>query len=127
MQIESIDHIVLPTQDLEKCLHFYRDLLNMTVTNANGRYALTFVQQKINIHQKKAEFLPTAKTPTYGSLDLCFITEQPIESILDEIQDASIPTETDPPIVDRIGAKGPMRSVYVRDPDGNLVEIAQYI
>ena len=71
MELKQFDHIVLTTQDLERCLHFYRDVLGMRVREQDGRYALLFGSQKINIHRRKAEFLPAAAHPVYGSLDLC--------------------------------------------------------
>lgn len=124
MKINHLDHLVITTQDLEKCLHFYVDILDMELDDRNGRYAVKFGQQKFNIHCKKAEFLPAAQNVTYGSQDLCLIAEGNIEDIKREIEAKGWPIELG--IVKRTGACGPIDSVYLRDPDGNLVEISVY-
>jgi len=124
MKIDRFDHIVVTTQDLEKCLHFYVDILDMELDNRNDRYAVRFGRNKINIHRKKAEFLPAAQNVTYGSQDICLIAEGKIEDIKAEIEAKGYPVELG--IVKRTGAMGPIDSVYLRDPDGNLVEISVY-
>ena len=124
MKVARFDHIVITTQDLEKCLHFYVDVLDMELDNHNDRYAVKFGQQKINIHRKKAEFLPAAQNITYGSQDICLIAEGNIEEIKAEIEAKGYPIELG--IVGRTGAMGPIDSIYLRDPDGNLVEISVY-
>lgn len=124
MKVARFDHIVITTQDLEKCLHFYVDVLNMELDNRNDRYAVKFGEQKINIHRKKAEFLPAAQNVTYGSQDICLIAEGNIEEIKAEIEAKGYPIELG--IVGRTGAMGPIDSIYLRDPDGNLVEISVY-
>lgn len=125
MKLKNFDHIVLTTSHLEECLHFYRDFLGMTVSCENGRYALLFGRCKINIHRRPGEFKPAAAYPVSGSIDLCIITEAPMEKVLSELLTKGAPVITD--IVDRHGARGPMKSIYLRDPDGNLIEIARYI
>lgn len=125
MKLKNFDHIVLTTSHLEECLHFYRDFLGMTVSCENGRYALLFGRCKINIHRRPGEFKPAAAYPVSGSIDLCIITETPMEKVLSELLTKGAPVITD--IVDRHGARGPMKSIYLRDPDGNLIEIARYI
>ena len=124
MKIDRFDHIVVTTQDLEKCLHFYVDILDMELDNRNDRYAVRFGRNKINIHRKKAAFLPAAQNVTYGSQDICLIAEGKIEDIKAEIEAKGYPVELG--IVKRTGAMGPIDSVYLRDPDGNLVEISVY-
>lgn len=124
MKIRSLDHLVLTTQDLNACIAFYVKLLNMELLEKNGRYALKFGTQKINIHTRKGEFQPAAGNVQYGSLDLCLIVDEPIEAIYKELQEKGADIEQG--IVDRTGAMGPIRSIYLRDPDQNLVEIASY-
>ena len=124
MKVERFDHIVVTTDNLEKCLHFYVEILEMELDHNNDRYAVKFGNQKINIHRKKAEFLPAAKNVTYGSQDICLIAGGDIEDIKAEIEEKGYPIELG--IVDRTGACGPIRSIYLRDPDGNLVEISVY-
>lgn len=124
MKIERMDHLVITTEDLEKCLHFYVEILDMELDDNNNRYAVKFGKQKINIHRKKAEFLPAAQNVTYGSQDICLIADGEIEAIKKEIEDKGYPVELG--IVKRTGACGPIDSVYLRDPDGNLVEISVY-
>lgn len=125
MKLVHFDHIVLTTGHLEECLHFYRDFLDMEVTCENGRYALLFGSCKINIHQRPGEFKPAAAYPVSGSIDLCLITETAMEDVLSELRAKGAPVITG--IVDRHGARGPMKSLYLRDPDGNLIEIARYV
>lgn len=124
MRINHLDHLVITTQDLEKCLHFYVDILGMELDDKNGRYAVKFGNQKFNIHRQKAEFLPAARNVTYGSQDLCLIAEGNIEDIKAEIEAKGYPIELG--IVQRTGACGPIDSIYLRDADENLVEISVY-
>lgn len=124
MQIATLDHFVITTKNLEECLQFYTDTLGMEKKITNGRYSLWFGSQKINIHTRLAEFLPAAAQPTPGSLDLCFEIEGDIETALAELKKKNAPLVTG--IVERNGAKGKMRSIYLRDPDGNLIELASY-
>lgn len=124
MRFKNIDHIVITTQDVDACLHFYVDILGMELDQRNGRHAVRFGSQKFNIHTRKAEFLPAAEHPTYGSLDLCLILDGSVDMAKAEIERKGYPIELGP--VRRHGARGAMRSIYLRDPDGNLVELAEY-
>lgn len=124
MHILGLDHLVITTENLENCLAFYVDILNMQLDIKNNRYSLYFGKQKINIHRKKAEFLPAAKNVTYGSLDLCFYVEEEIDKIYKEIKEKGWEIELGP--IERNGAQGMMKSIYLRDPDGNLIEICSY-
>mgnify|MGYP003347021290 CR=1 FL=1 len=122
--IKSIDHIVLTTRDLDKCLAFYVDVLGMKLENYGaGRIALAFGDQKFNVHPPGFEAGIKARRPTPGSLDLCFLAACPLDDVIAHLEREGIAIEVGP--VDRTGALGPLRSVYVRDPDGNLVEFAQ--
>ncbi|KAK3089157.1 hypothetical protein FSP39_001335 [Pinctada imbricata] len=93
-------------------------------TFKGGRKALNFGSQKINLHQHGNEFLPKANLPTPGSADVCFITETPINSVIEHLKKCMVDIEEGP--VDRTGATGPIKSVYIRDPDNNLIEISNY-
>jgi catechol 2,3-dioxygenase-like lactoylglutathione lyase family enzyme len=124
MKIDHLDHLVITTADLEKCLHFYVEILGMELDSSSGRYAVKFGNQKINIHRKKAEFLPAARNVTYGSQDICLIAEGDIGDIKAELEDKGSPIELG--IVPRTGACGPIDSIYLRDADENLVEISVY-
>ncbi|HEY0602676.1 MAG TPA: VOC family protein [Herpetosiphonaceae bacterium] len=123
MQIERLDHLVLTVQDIERTCEFYRRVLGMDVVSfGGGRRALQFGAQKINLHQVGHEFDPRALHPTAGSGDLCLITATPLADVIAHLQSCSVTIEEGP--VARTGALGPIRSVYLRDPDGNLIEIA---
>lgn len=125
MKIDHLDHLVITTQDLESCLHFYVDILDMELDDRNNRYAVKFGNQKFNIHRKKAEFLPAAKNVTCGSQDICLIAQGDINEIKAEIEEKGWPIELG--IVRRTGACGPIDSIYLRDADENLVEISVYV
>ncbi|MGN7821458.1 VOC family protein [Chitinophaga sp. 22536] len=126
MKISHLDHLVLTVADIEATCRFYQEILDMEIqTFANNRKALKFGQQKINLHQKGNEFEPKATHPTPGSADLCFITETPIREVKEELINKNIPLlESE---VKRTGANGPIISVYFRDPDGNLIEVSNYL
>ncbi len=126
MKIKNIDHIVLTVSDIEATIQFYSGVLGFeVVTFQNNRKALTFGNQKINLHQKGQEFDPKADKPTCGSADLCFISITDLEDVLKELKEKGI--EIIEGIVDRTGAIGKLKSVYIRDPDKNLIEISNYI
>lgn len=126
MKIKNIDHIVLTVIDIDKSLEFYTNILGFEiVTFGDNRKALTFGNQKINLHQKEKEFEPKAKHPTSGSADLCFIAETNIHEVLEELKQKNI--EIIEGIVERTGALGKIKSVYFRDPDLNLIEISNYL
>ncbi len=123
MKVASLDHLVLTVRDLRSTIDFYTGALGMTeVTFGVGRKALAFGRQKINLHEAGREFEPKAERPTPGSADLCFLTETPIEQFAVHFASLGIKVIEGP--VDRTGATGPIRSIYVRDPDQNLIEIA---
>ena len=124
MRIDHLDHLVITTQDLDRCPHFYVDILGMELDDSNNRYAVKFGNQKFNIHRKKAEFLPAARNVTYGSQDICLIAQGDIREIKADIEAKGWPVELG--IVQRAGACGLMDSIYLRDPDGNLIEISVY-
>jgi catechol 2,3-dioxygenase-like lactoylglutathione lyase family enzyme len=125
MNITHIDHVVLTVADIERTVEFYCGALGMQKeVFDNGRVALRFGDQKINLHQAGREFEPKARNPMPGAADMCFITPDDLEQAMAEIRTTGIPIEEGP--VDRIGARGRMRSFYVRDPDGNLIEVASY-
>ena len=123
-RVRSIDHLVLTVADLQATVDFYVQLLGMEERTFSGRTALHCGDQKINLHQAGHEFEPKAARPVPGSGDLCFVVGGPIEDVATVLTDAGVIIEEGP--VDRTGALGPMRSVYLRDPDANLVELAVY-
>ena len=125
MRIERFDHIVLTVKDIDKTVRFYTEVLGMKmITFGENRKALTFGNQKINLHKKGKEFEPKAKVPTCGSADICFISNTKIETIKNEVEAKGI--EIIEGIVSRTGAIGKIRSIYLRDPDENLIEISNY-
>ena len=125
MEIQNIDHIVLTVADIDKTIEFYSNILGFeVVTFGDNRKALTFGNQKINLHQKGKEFEPKAHQPTCGSADLCFISKTDIHEVLEELKQKNI--EIVEGIVDRTGALGKIKSVYFRDPDLNLIEVSNY-
>ncbi|MGI3428896.1 VOC family protein [Providencia stuartii] len=124
--INHLDHLVLTTTDQNACIDFYTHVLKMKlITFGEQRYALQFGEQKINIHQYGKEFEPKAHLPVSGSLDLCFISNTPINQIMTFIQQQGVEIIEGP--VKRTGAMGEILSIYIRDPDLNLIEIANYI
>jgi len=121
--IKSIDHIVLTTRDLDKCIAFYTKVLGMQLENyGTGRIALRFGEHKFNVHPPGFDASIKARTPTPGSLDLCFLAACPLEDVIAKLKEHRIPIEEGPSV--RTGARFPIRSVYVRDPDDNLIEIS---
>jgi catechol 2,3-dioxygenase-like lactoylglutathione lyase family enzyme len=123
--IDHLDHIVLTTIDRAACVDFYTRVLGMTLeTFAGGRLALRFGSQKINLHERGREFEPKAHLPVPGALDLCFIADRPLDEVIAHLAACSWPILEGP--VERTGATRRLRSVYVRDPDLNLIEISEY-
>lgn len=123
MNISHLDHLVLTVADLEATIDFYTRVLGMQVsTFGEGRKALTFGNQKINLHQAGSEFEPKADRPMPGSADLCFIVATPLEQMIAHLQSQQAVIVEGP--VQRTGATGPIRSVYLRDPDRNLIELS---
>ncbi len=126
MKIDSIDHFVLTVTDIDATRRFYCDGLCMEwVTFGERRHALGFGQQKINLHIRGHEFEPKAMTPMPGSGDFCLISQEPLEAWMAHFERLGIPLLLEPSR--RTGATGPLRSIYLRDPDGNLVEISNPI
>jgi len=122
--IDHLDHLVLTTCDVEACTDFYTRVLGMQLeTFGAGRLALRYGNQKINIHVRGQEFEPKAHLPVPGALDLCFIASVDLEQVIAHLQHAQWPILQGP--IQRTGATGPILSVYVRDPDLNLIEISQ--
>lgn len=134
MQIERLDHLVLTVRDIQTTCDFYTHVLGMQVITfessgsigepRSSRTALQFGQQKINLHQVGKEFEPKALNPTSGSADLCLITSTPLEQVLEHLHQCNVPIEAG--IVSRTGALGAIASIYIRDPDGNLLELSNY-
>jgi catechol 2,3-dioxygenase-like lactoylglutathione lyase family enzyme len=124
--IDSLDHLVLTVRDLDATLAFYCNVLGMTAeTFAPGRTAVHFGKQKINLHVVGKEFEPKADRATAGSGDLCFLTSVPLDTVIEALRSNGITILLGP--VPKTGAQGPIRSVYVRDPDLNLIEISNLI
>jgi len=127
--IDHLDHLVLTTADEAACIDFYTRVLGMTLENFSGgtppfaRKALRFGKQKINLHLRGKEFEPKAHAPLPGALDLCFIAGVPLDEVIAKLAAARWPIELGPVI--RTGATAKIRSVYVRDPDLNLIEISE--
>src|SRR5918998_5686300 len=125
--IDHIDHIVLTTRDKEACIRFYTEVLGMKLerfrTPTEERLALKFGAQKINLHEWGREFEPRAHVAVPGSLDLCFIAAVPLEEVIRRLNERNVRIIDGP--VAKTGAVSRLRSVYVRDPDLNLVEISE--
>ncbi len=123
MNITQLDHLVLTVKDIDATCRFYAEHLGMEIiTFGDNRKALRFGSQKINLHQLGNEFEPKADKPTSGSADLCFLSDTPLEDIMAEVQLAGIAILEGP--IQRTGASGPIQSIYIRDPDDNLIEIS---
>jgi catechol 2,3-dioxygenase-like lactoylglutathione lyase family enzyme len=124
--IAHLDHLVLTTTDLQACKDFYVRVMSMRLeTFGEGRIAFRFGQQKINVHVRGHEFEPKAHLPVPGSLDLCFIATVSLDQVIQHLKVQQWPIVEGP--VQRTGATGPIRSVYVRDPDLNLIEISEQL
>ncbi|MDR0212547.1 MAG: VOC family protein [Comamonas sp.] len=127
--ISHLDHLVLTTANEAECIRFYTEVLGMRLesfiggTPAVERKAFVFGQQKINLHVKGREFEPKAHTPVPGALDLCFLTSVPLNAVIERLAQLSIPIAEGP--VMRTGATSKIRSIYLRDPDLNLIEISE--
>jgi len=122
--IDHLDHLVLTTIDVEACKDFYVRVMGMRIeTFGAGRLAFCFGNQKINVHVRGQEFEPKAHLPVPGALDLCFIASVGLEQVIAHLQAQAWPIVEGP--IQRTGATGPIRSVYVRDPDLNLIEISE--
>jgi catechol 2,3-dioxygenase-like lactoylglutathione lyase family enzyme len=125
VMIDRIDHLVLTVADVDQTMDFYVRVLGMEpVTFGAGRRALGFGRHKLNLHQAGRELEPKARRPTPGSVDVCLITTDPLDRVLDHLRAHQVPVEEGP--VARTGATGPITSIYFRDPDGNLIEVSTY-
>jgi catechol 2,3-dioxygenase-like lactoylglutathione lyase family enzyme len=126
MKIDRLDHLVLTVKDLEATCKFYSTVLGMEIVSfGSGRRALSFGNQKFNVHELGNEYLPHAEHPTPGSADLCFVSAVPLSSVIHHLHACAVSVVEGP--VERTGATGKIRSVYIRDPDQNLIEISEYI
>ena len=128
--VSSLDHLVLTTRDLDLCISFYVSILGMSVrsfdaTDGTTRYAIYFGAQKINLHKSGEEYKPHATHPMFGTADLCFLSDIPLSEWLTHLEKHNIALLDGP--MERSGATGPIRSLYIRDPDGNLIEISNQI
>ena len=123
MQISRLDHLVLTVRDIEATCEFYEGVLGFDiVTFGENRKALVLGEQKINLHEFGKEYKPHAKYPSPGSADLCFLTDLHVKRIVEQLAEKKVKIVDGP--VQKTGAKGPIISVYIKDPDGNLIEIA---
>lgn len=125
MKVDSIDHVVFTVKDINATCEFYSKVLGMEiVTFGEGRKALAFGSQKINLQQLGRESTLIAEKPTSGSVDICFVTSVPVSEVIAHLNSCGVRLVGGP--VQRDGARGPMTSVYFRDPDLNLVEVSNY-
>lgn len=126
IKIDHLDHLVMTVRDIDASIDFYIRVLGMKAVNfGNGRHALAFGAQKINLHEHDSEFEPKAEHPTPGSADLCFITPTPLDEVVAHLTACDVKIIEGP--VERTGATGPIISVYLRDPDMNLIEVSNYM
>lgn len=126
MKISRIDHLVLTVRNIGATCDFYSSILGMEVTTFGaGRKALTFGCQKINLHEAGKEFEPKAEKPTPGAIDLCLISNTALDEVVKHLNARGVPIVEGP--VARTGATGRIASVYIRDPDQNLIEISNYL
>jgi catechol 2,3-dioxygenase-like lactoylglutathione lyase family enzyme len=123
MRIRSLDHLVLTVSEIAATVRFYEALGMRREDFGDGRVALRFGDQKLNLHEAASEIPPHAARPTPGSADLCFLVADDLDQVADSLSRIGIPVELDP--VPRTGATSALSSLYVRDPDGNLVELSQ--
>ena len=132
MKLEKIDHVVITVKDLNKTIHFYKNILGMkleefssSLDNNHIRYAVSFGSQKINIHEEKKPIKPNALNPSSGSMDICFISKNKINDWVHHLVKKGINIEIGPE--KKTGALGPILSIYIRDPDFNLIEISNQL
>ena len=132
MKLEKIDHVVITVKDLNKTIDFYTNILGMkleknltSLDNNQIRYAVSFGSQKINIHEEKKPFKPNALNPSSGSMDICFISKNKINDWVYHLLKKGINIEIGPE--KKTGALGPILSIYIRDPDFNLIEISNQL
>ena len=126
MRLDQLDHLVLTVRDIGDTIAFYTRVLGMEeVAFGENRQALAFGTQKINLHEAGAEFEPKALHPKPGSADLCFLTAESLARVMKHLENCGVDVLEGP--IDRTGAQGPIESIYIRDPDGNLIEIANQL
>ena len=132
MKLENIDHVVITVKDLNKTIDFYTNILGMklekffsSLDNNQIRYAVSFGSQKINIHEEKKPIKPNALNPCSGSMDICFISKNKINDWIYHLVKKGINIEIGPE--KKTGALGPILSIYIRDPDFNLIEISNQL
>jgi catechol 2,3-dioxygenase-like lactoylglutathione lyase family enzyme len=126
LKVRAIDHVVMTVRDIDRTSSFYERVLGMTpVVFGDGRRALSFGAQKLNLHQAGREFEPRAAAPAPGAIDICFLTDVPLDDVVRSLAREGVAIELGP--VAKTGARHPLRSVYFRDPDGNLVEVSNEI
>lgn len=126
MKIERLDHLVLTVHDIDRTCEFYSRVLGMkAIAFQGGRIALQFGQQKLNLHAVGKEFEPKALNPTPGSVDLCLITQISLDEVIQHMKNCGVEILDGP--VKRTGATGEILSIYLRDPDGNLIEVSNYL
>jgi catechol 2,3-dioxygenase-like lactoylglutathione lyase family enzyme len=124
IMIRSLDHLVITTNNMEACIDFYTGLLGMRLqTLGDGRKAVVFGEQKFNLHDSSTLTDAYAARPTHGSLDFCLLADGPLDEVIATLKSRGVTIELGP--VMRTGARFPIRSIYLRDPDGKLVEIAE--
>jgi catechol 2,3-dioxygenase-like lactoylglutathione lyase family enzyme len=124
--LSRLDHLVLTVRNVDVTCRFYADVLGMrTVTFGQGRIALEFGRQKINVHPAGGTSLLVAAQPTPGSGDLCFLSDAPLREWMAHLEDRDVPIIEGPSR--RTGAEGPIESIYFRDPDGNLIEVSNAV
>lgn len=124
-KVERLDHLVLTVRHIDETCAFYERVLGMRrVTFEGDKQALTFGDQKINLHEAGREFEPKAARPTPGSADLCFVSREDIAAVVEHLRSCGIEIVEGP--IEQTGALGPMSSVYFRDPDRNLIEVSSY-
>ncbi len=120
--LEHLDHLVLTVANIDATVDFYTEVLGMDLIKVDGRKALAFGIQRLNLHQRGHEFEPKAAHPTPGSADLCFLTTTSLDTVMEYLKEQKVHIEAGP--VEREGAIGKIRSIYLRDPDRNLIEIS---
>lgn len=120
--LEHLDHLVLTVANIDATVDFYTEVLGMDLIKVDGRKALAFGIQRLNLHQRGHEFEPKAAHPTPGSADLCFLTTTSLDTVIEYLVEQKVHIEAGP--VEREGAIGKLRSIYLRDPDRNLIEIS---
>jgi catechol 2,3-dioxygenase-like lactoylglutathione lyase family enzyme len=126
VKIERFDHLVRTVHDIDRTCDFYTRVLGMkAIAFQEGRTALQFGQQKLNLHAVRKEFEPKALNPTPGSANLCLITEISLDEVIQHMKDCGVEILDSP--VKRTGAIGEILSIYLRDPDGNLIEVSNYL